>query len=88
MFKTKKAPRHSKDDDYDDDEEEIPVETGRVYDTSEKDGRYGPIRTDPENDSLQIHTEGERLQVENLKHNVRQSNQSIKKPFRYGSVPY
>ena len=51
------------DDDFDDDngeeEEEIPEERGRVYDTSERDGRYQPIRTDPENDPLQLHTDGQ-----------------------------
>ena len=34
-------------------------EAGIVYDTSEKDGRYEPIRTDPENETLQLHTDGE-----------------------------
>ena len=46
------------DDKYDEEEEEIPEETGRVCDTSEIDRRFEPMRTDPENDSLQLHTYG------------------------------
>ena len=55
------------EDDDDDQEEEIPEEAGIVYDTSERDGRYEPIRTDPENDTLQLHTDGEMPQGENSK---------------------
>ena len=47
------------EDDDDDDEEEMPEEAGKTYDTSERGGRYAPIQTDPENDAIQIHTDGE-----------------------------
>ena len=48
--KRTEADSEDDDDDDDDDEEEIPEETGRVYDTSERNGRYQPIRIDPENE--------------------------------------
>ena len=47
------------DEEDDDEEEELPDEAGRVYDTSERSGRYEPIRTDPENGVLRIHPDGE-----------------------------
>ena len=84
----KRTETDSEDEDEDeDDEEEIPEEAGTVYDTSERDGRYEPIRTDPENDSLQLHTDGEMPQGENSKI-IRRSNRNISRPNRYGSVPY
>ena len=67
-------------DDDDDKEEKIPQETGKVYDTSERDGKYEPIRTDPENDSLEIHTDGETLQGKNSKLNIKRSNRNKNKP--------
>ena len=53
----------------------------------ERDDRYEPIRTDPENDPLQILTDGEIPQGGNSI-NIRRSNRNINKPNRYGSVPY
>ena len=42
-----------------DDEWEIPEATGeRLYDTFERDECYMPIRTNPENDVIQIYTDG------------------------------
>ena len=41
-------------EDEDDDDEEMPEETGtptKVYDTSERNGSYVPIRTSPEEDA-------------------------------------
>ena len=62
------------EDDYDDDEEmpeEIGIPTPKVYDTSERDGRYSPIRTNPEEeDALQLHTDGE-ISGENIKTKIR-----------------
>ena len=57
------------DDDY---EEEMPEEAGdRSYDTSERDGRYQPIRTNPEEDVIQIHTDGDEIpQGENIEKNT------------------
>ena len=45
----------------DDDDEEMPEETGtpKIYDTSEQDGRYVPIRINAEEDAIRIHTGGE-----------------------------
>ena len=82
-----RAETDSQDDD-NDEEVEILEETGRVYDTSERNGRYEPIRTDPEHDSLQLHTDGEIPQGEISKLNIRRSNRNIIELNRYGSVPY
>ena len=64
------------------DDEEMPEETGtptKVYDTSERDKNYIPIRTSPEEDALQIYTDGE-LTGENLEKQIRRSNRNSKKP--------
>ena len=79
-------------EDEDDDDEEMPEETGtpiKVYDTSERNGSYVLIRTSPEEDALQIYTDGE-LTGENLENQkqIRRSNRNSKKPNRYGSIPY
>ena len=76
------------EDDDDDDEEEMPEETGKIYDTSERGGRYAPIQTDPENDAIQIHTDGEMPQGENTENNHRRSNRNTNRPNRYGSIYY
>ena len=70
----------------------MPEETGtptNVYDTSERNGSYIPIRTNPEEDALQIYTDGE-MTGENLENQnqIRRSNRNSKKPNRYGSIPY
>ena len=84
----KRTESDTDDDDDDGDDEEMPEETGTptVYDTSERDGRYVPIRTNPE-DALQLHTDRE-ITGENLKTQIRRSNRESKKPNRYGSIPY
>ena len=44
----------------DDDEEEMPEATGKqTYDASERNGKYIPKQTNPEDDAIQIHTDGE-----------------------------
>ena len=60
------------ENDDDEDDEELPVSTGtpKIYDTSERDGRYAPIRTNLEEDALQIHTDGE-IPVKNLETNIK-----------------
>ena len=79
------------EDDYDDDEEmpeEIGTPTPKVYDTSERDGRYAPIRTNTEEeDALQLHTDG-KISGENMKTKIRRSTRDSKKPNRYGTIPY
>ena len=76
-------------EDEDEDDEEIPEDAGKTYDTSEKDGRYAPIQTDPENDVIQIHTDGEMPpQGENSQNKYRRSNRNINKPNRYGGITY
>ena len=57
----KRAESETDDDDEDEDDEETPEETGTpiVYDTSKRDWRYVPIRTNPEEDTLQLHTDSE-----------------------------
>ena len=73
----------------DEDDEEMPETTEReTYDTSERNGSYVPIRTNPEDDALQLHTDGE-IPGENKSNNIiRRSNRKIVKPNRYGSIPY
>ena len=82
----------SETEDEDDVDEEMPEETGtptKAYDTSERNGSYVPIRTSPEEDALQIYTDGETT-GENLENQIqiRRSNRNSKKPKRYGSIPY
>ena len=63
------------EDDYDEDEEmpeEIGTSTPKVYDSSERDGRYIPIRTNQEEDALQLHTDGE-ISGEKIETNIRRS---------------
>ena len=78
------------DDDYDEDEEmpeEIGTPTPKVYETSKRDGRYIPIRTNPAEDALQLHTDGE-ISGEKIETNIRRSTRDIKKPYRYGTISY
>ena len=71
-----------------DDEEEMPEDTGDlVYDTSERDGRFEPIRTSPEEDVIQIHNDGEIPQGDKIEYTI-QGSRNINKPSRYDSVPY
>ena len=38
----------------------MPEATGRqTYDTSQRNGKYAPIQTNPEDDAIQTHTDGE-----------------------------
>ena len=79
----------TEDEDDDDDDEEMPEETGnRSYDTTERDGRNEPIRTNPEEDVIQIHTDGEISHGENTENKTRRSNRNTTKPNRYGCIPY
>ena len=87
-MQNKKQTETETEDDDDDDEEEMPEEAGETYDTSERGGRYGPIRTDPDNDVIQIHTDGEMPQGEKTENNHRRSNQNTNRPNRYGSIYY
>ena len=49
-------------------DEEMPDEIGtpKVYDSSEVDERYAPIPSNPEENEIQLHTDGE-ISGENLK---------------------
>ena len=64
----KTSVSETEDEDDDDDDEELPEEAGnRSYDISERDGRYEQIRTNPEEDVIQIHTDGDEIpQGENI----------------------
>ena len=89
IVQNRKTSMSETDDEDDDDDEEMPEETGnRNYDTSERDGRYEPIRTNPEANIIQIHTDGEIPQGENTENKTRRSNRSTTKPNRYGGIPY
>ena len=83
----KRAESETDDDDEDEDDEEMQEETGTpiVYDTSERDGRYAPIRTNPEEDTLQLNTDS-KMPGENLETQLRRSNRDSKKPNRYGRL--
>ena len=87
MYKRKKhTETETEDGDEDEDDEEMQEETGKIFDTSEKDGRYAPIQTDPENDVIQIHTDGKMHQGENSENKHRRSNRNTNRPNRYGSI--
>ena len=59
--------------------EEIGTPTPKIYDTSERDGRYAPIRTNPEEkDTLQLQTDG-KISDEKIKTNIRRSTRDSKK---------
>ena len=76
------------EEDNDDDEEEMPEVTRRqAYDTSERNGRYAPIQTNPEDGAVQIHTD-EEMSGENTESIIRRFNRNIQKPSTYGCVPY
>ena len=86
----KKRAESDTEEDDDDEDEEMPEEAGSpvVYDTSEKDGRYVPKRTNPEKeDTLQLHTDSE-ITGEKLKTQIRRTNRESKIPNRYGSITY
>ena len=91
LVKARKPATSDTEEDDDDEDEEMPEEIGtptpKVYDTSERDGRYIPIRTNPEEDALQLHTDGE-ISGENIETNIRRSTRDCKKPNRYGTTPY
>ena len=84
----KKTETDTEEED-DEDDEEMPETTEReTYDTSERNGQCVPIQTNPEDDALQLHTDGE-IPGENKSNNIiRRSNRNIVKPNRYGSIPY
>ena len=78
----KKRAESDTEEDDDDEDEEMPEEVGTtiVYDTSEKDGRYVPIRTNPEEeDTLQLHTDSE-ITGEKPKTQIRRTNRESKIP--------
>ena len=90
IVQNRKVSVSETEDEDDDDDEEMPEEIGsRTYDTSERNGRYQPIQTNPEEDTIQIHTDGDEIpQGENTDNKKRRSSRNINKPNRYGSVPY
>ena len=87
IVQNRKSTGRDTEEDEDDEDEQMPEETGtptpKVYDTSERGGRYEPIRTNQEDDTLQLHSDGE-ISGENLKTNIRRSSRDSKKPNRYG----
>ena len=65
----------------------MPEDTrNRIYDTTEWDGRYEPIRISPE-DVIQIHNDGELPQGEKIENTIRRSSRNENKSSIYGSVP-
>ena len=84
----RKADTDTEEEVDDGDDEEMPKTTGRPnYDTSERNGRYVPIHTNPEEDAIQIHTDRE-IPGENTEKINRRSSRNVQRPNRYGSVPY
>ena len=85
---TKPKKTETDTEENDEDVEEMPETIGRqTYDTSERNGRYVPIQTNPEDDALQLHTDGE-IPGKNNKYIIRRSNRNVNKPNRYGSIQY
>ena len=78
----KKTETDTEEED-DEDDEEMPETTEReTYDSSQRNGSFVPIRTNPEDDALQLHTDGE-IPGENKSNNInRRSNRNIVKPNR------
>ena len=78
----KRAESETDDDDKDEDDDETPEETGTliVYDTSERDGRYVPKRTNPEEDTLQLHTDSEMPGTMWTRHKDTPKPETIQKP--------
>ena len=68
----------TEEDDDDEDDEELPEENGtpEVYDFSERDGKQAPMRTNPEKEKKQIHTDAE-ISGENSKTNIKRSHRTI-----------
>ena len=89
IVQNRKTTDTETEDDDDEDDEEVPEEIGtpKTYYTSERGGKYIPIRTNPEEDALQIQTDGE-ISGENFENKIGRSNRNSKKPSRYGTVPY
>ena len=88
IVQNRKTTDTETEDDDDEDDEEAPEEIGtpKTYDTSERGEKYVPIRTNPEEDALQIHTDGE-ISGEKFENKMRRSNRNSKKPNRYVTVP-
>ena len=88
MQNRRRSDSDTEDEEDDDEHEEKPEAIGNItYDTSERNGRYAPIQTNPEQDVIQIHTDGE-LSGENFERNIPRSNRKTTEPNRYGSLPY
>ena len=93
--KLKIIPDKKLDSDSESEEGEIEDEDSDFEnsDTSERNGRYQPITTSPE-DELNLHTDGElnkgEIKTENTvtEKNIRRSNRESKQPNRYGGVAY
>ena len=79
IYNGKATDSDTEEDDDDEDDEEMPdkIGTPKVYDSSERGGRYAVVRTNPEEGALQIHTDGE-ISGEYLKTNIRRSNRNSK----------
>ena len=84
----KRSDSEMEDEEDVDEEEEMPEMTrNATYDTSERNGKYVLIQTNPEEDVIQIHTDCG-IPGENFEHNIRRSNRTINKPNIFGSIPY
>ena len=72
-FVRNRKQHHSESED-DEEDEEMPGETGaKLRDKSEPDESYVLIRTNAEEDAIQIHT-GKEMSVENLEPKTRRSS--------------
>ena len=57
--------------------------TPTVYDTSEEDGRYVPIRINPAEDALQLHTDSEITGTVWNRHKGTPQPETIQKPAHF-----
>ena len=86
VYNQRGAESDSEDDH--DEEKEMPEATGcQTYDTPERDLPGMTIRTNPEADVIQIHTDSDIPQDENTEPIVRRSTQKINKLNRSRSIP-
>ena len=66
----------------------MPENTGRpTFDTPERESRYIPMQTNPEDDAKNIHTDG-KTPGENIEPEIRRLNRNVSESDRYDSVPF
>ena len=78
----------SEDENYDGEEKEIPEESAKDYDPCEREWKCSPIRTDPKNEVIKLHADGEMPQGEKSEINDTRPRRNVDTPNRYRSIKY